>query len=175
MSELHFGKKRVSRKSPRHQGRSFLRQPKEAQLCTDVEPTSEIDLTKLVHGIAATTIPESIIFEQDNLPTIAGDNEKLQQIFQNLFENAVTHGEPAKIVVRRQDSENSIILLIANDGIPIPSEHRPNIFNRGFTTKKGGTGLGLPIIQKLVEACGWTIRLEDMPETTFRIDIPLKK
>ncbi|MHA2494564.1 MAG: ATP-binding protein [Candidatus Hodarchaeales archaeon] len=140
-----------------------------------VEPASEIDLTKLVRGVARTTIPESIIFEQDDLPTVVGDKEKLKQIFQNLFENAVTHGEPAKITVHRRDLDKSVILLITNDGEPIPPKHRPNIFDRGFTTKKGGTGLGLPIIQKLVEASGWTISLEDVQETTFRIDIPLLK
>ncbi|UCH32782.1 MAG: HAMP domain-containing histidine kinase [Candidatus Bathyarchaeota archaeon] len=122
-------------------------------------------------GVATTTIPGNIIFEQDELPTILGDKEKLTQIFQNIFENSEMHGELAKIAWRL-DLEKSIVFLINNDGKLIPPEQRPNIFNRGFPTKKGGRDLGSPIVQKLVEASGWTVNLEDLQETTFRIDIP---
>ncbi|MHA2233666.1 MAG: ATP-binding protein [Candidatus Hodarchaeales archaeon] len=96
---------------------------------------------------------------------------KLAQVFQNLFENAVFHGEPQKIEIRRKDSEGTIQLLVINDGKSIPLELRDEIFRPGYTTKNGG-GLGLTIVQKLVEAHGWAIHLDTSPETTFRISIP---
>ncbi|MFQ5977877.1 MAG: sensor histidine kinase [Candidatus Heimdallarchaeota archaeon] len=101
-----------------------------------------------------------------------GDREKLAQVFQNLFENAVIHGQPRQIGVRRLDLAEGITLLITNDGAPIPDEDRSKIFQRGFTTKEEGGGLGLAIVEKLVKAHGWDISLDETPETTFRIFIP---
>ncbi|MFQ5977848.1 MAG: ATP-binding protein [Candidatus Heimdallarchaeota archaeon] len=42
-----------------------------------------------------------------------------------------------------------------------------------FSSKRGGTGLGLAIVTKLIEAHGWKIALEEAPETTFDIFIPI--
>ncbi|MHA2232122.1 MAG: ATP-binding protein, partial [Candidatus Hodarchaeales archaeon] len=58
------------------------------------------------------------------------------------------------------------------DGTPIPDENRAKIFQRGFTTKEDGGGLGLTIVKKLIEAHGWQIAFEETPETTFSIHIP---
>ncbi|MFX0113827.1 MAG: PAS domain S-box protein [Candidatus Hodarchaeota archaeon] len=131
-----------------------------------------LDLTLLVNNVARAVIPENISFVQDDLLIVPGDREKLLQVFQNLFENAITHGMPTKIEVRKQNDENGTSILIINNGKLISSEDREKIFQRGFTTKEEGKGLGLTIVQKLVEAHGWKIDLEPSSETRFRIFIP---
>ncbi|MHA2497017.1 MAG: PAS domain S-box protein [Candidatus Hodarchaeales archaeon] len=135
--------------------------------------TRSTDLSELIRNIAKETIPENIVFHLDSLPLVTGDPEKIAQIFQNLFENAVVHGNPRKIEVRRRDSKDGLSILISNDGEPIPRELHLDIFRRGFTTKKEeGWGIGLAIVKKIVEAHGWRINLEDTPETTFHLFIP---
>ncbi|MFQ5979069.1 MAG: ATP-binding protein [Candidatus Heimdallarchaeota archaeon] len=137
-----------------------------------LEKSDEVDLTDLVKTVSQSTIPEDITFEIDQLPVVRCDRLKAGQTFQNLFENALTHGKPRKIEVRMQTIEDSTRILIANDGAQIPHENRSKIFNRRFTTKKGGSGLGLAIVQKLVRGHGWKISLADTPETSFMIQIP---
>ncbi|MFX0114277.1 MAG: PAS domain S-box protein [Candidatus Hodarchaeota archaeon] len=133
-----------------------------------------VNLGSLLQEVSENIIPKSIKFTHDPLPTVLGDYEKLKQVFQNLFENAVVHGKPTAIQVLRYDLTETINLLVTNDGIPILSEHRQKIFRQGFTTKKDGKGLGLAIVQKIVEAHGWQISLDQNPRTTFQIMIPEK-
>ncbi|MHA2232046.1 MAG: PAS domain S-box protein [Candidatus Hodarchaeales archaeon] len=140
-----------------------------------IDKTAKVNLTDLLQEVAETTIPENLTFAQDRLPTVVGDREKLSQVFQNLFENAVIHGQPRKIEVRRHASVEGTTLLVTNDGAPISREDRSQIFQRGFTTKEEGGGLGLAIVEKLVKAHGWEISLDESPETTFRIFIPTSR
>lgn len=136
-----------------------------------IEEREEVDLDKLVQSLADTIIPETISYYQDDLPNIYGSSQKIGQIFQNLLENAVEHGDPTTIEIRKQISEEGTSIIIINDGNPIPSDIREKIFVRGVTTKKFGKGLGLAIVKKLVEAHGWKIELEPVKITTFRIRI----
>ncbi|MFW9915449.1 MAG: PAS domain S-box protein [Candidatus Thorarchaeota archaeon] len=136
-----------------------------------VESTVEVDLSHLIQRVAEVSLPEKTSFEQENVQQVVGDKEKLKQVFKNLLENATTHGKATKIVIRQYDAADGKYLDIINNGAPIPPQNRPQIFRRGFSTKKGG-GLGLAIVKKLVEAHGWQIYLTDDSETTFRIIIP---
>ncbi|MFW9914912.1 MAG: PAS domain S-box protein [Candidatus Thorarchaeota archaeon] len=139
-----------------------------------IEKSDEIDLSDLVQKTARAVIPENIVFTSNSLPIVVGDREKLAQVFQNLFENAVIHGQPNSIRVRYQRTREGGEILITNDGMPIPKENQEKIFSRGFTTKTG-RGLGLTIVQKVIEAHGWQIRLYKAPQTTFRIVLPADK
>ncbi|MFX0114700.1 MAG: PAS domain S-box protein [Candidatus Hodarchaeota archaeon] len=139
------------------------------------EKNKEVNLDTLIRETAKTTIPESITFIQDSLPIVLGDPEKLSQVFQNLLENAVTHGKPTKIEVRYQEAEKGSEICISNDGNPIKAKYRSKVFEHGFTTKEGKGGLGLSIAQRIIEAHNWQISLKDSLITTFRIFIPAKE
>ncbi|MFQ5980174.1 MAG: PAS domain S-box protein [Candidatus Heimdallarchaeota archaeon] len=138
-----------------------------------IEKTQEFNLTQLVRDVAKPIIPEHIGFELEELPTVRADPEKLSQVFQNLLENAIRHGKPSKIELRSRIGEECVCLLITNDGETILPENRSEIFKQGFSTKEETSGLGLTIVQKIVEAHGWEITLTDAPETTFQIVIPI--
>ncbi|MHA2212722.1 MAG: sensor histidine kinase [Candidatus Thorarchaeota archaeon] len=62
-----------------------------------------------------------------------------------------------------------MVLVISNDGAPIPGDARPKVFERGFSTVEGRTGFGLAIAKKLVEGHGWRISLGDAKQTAFHI------
>ncbi|MHA2495476.1 MAG: PAS domain S-box protein [Candidatus Hodarchaeales archaeon] len=138
-----------------------------------VDKAKVVDLGRLVQSVAEQIIPENVGFTQENLPTVFGDREKLTQIFKHLFENAMQHGNPTKIEVKRYDTDELTSILVSNDGARISPAQQRDIFTRGYTTQRHKLGIGLAITQKLVEAHGWEISLEKAPETTFRIDIPV--
>ncbi len=138
------------------------------QVIGEIHP---IDLDKLVAEAAATVVPKGIRFKQQKLPVVSCDHEKMKQVIQNLFANAIQHGKPSMIEVKTEKGEGSISVLFSNDGTIIAAKERERIFDRGFTTKKGG-GMGLTIVKKIVDAHKWKITLEPSEKTTFRLTIP---
>jgi len=137
-----------------------------------VEKSELVDLNQVVQEIASTVIPDNVVFEMDELPKIQGDSPRIAQIVQNLLDNAVEHGHPEIIEVRKVISRTGMTLLVINDGEVIPNDIKDIIFKRGFTTKGQGRGLGLTIVKKLVEAHGWAIDIELTDRTVFKITIP---
>ncbi|MFW9914638.1 MAG: response regulator [Candidatus Thorarchaeota archaeon] len=138
-----------------------------------IDQTTKVDLNDIVREAAELVIPDDVDFISTKLPVISGDREKLLQIVQNLFENAVIHGAPQKISINRRDSNGNINLLISNDGKAISPENSSKIFNQGFSTQNAKhKGLGLAIVQRIIEAHGWSIHLENLDPPTFRISIP---
>ncbi|MHA2272645.1 MAG: hybrid sensor histidine kinase/response regulator [Candidatus Hodarchaeales archaeon] len=136
-----------------------------------IKKTDKVDLASLMKEVAESIIPENVDFSLNDLPAVQGDYEKLAQVFQNLFDNALIHGEPRRIEVHGLKLADGINIHVRNDGIPISVQDRSKIFQRGFTTKEG-QGLGLTIAQKIIKAHGWEVELLEGPETIFRIFIP---
>ncbi|MHA2296415.1 MAG: PAS domain S-box protein [Candidatus Hodarchaeales archaeon] len=137
-----------------------------------IDKKDRVDLDQLVDEVAAVSIPESIDFSRDDLPVVTCDRAKIKQAFKNLLENAMIHGKPTKIEVKHEVSEKGAIIAIVNDGKPIPPEIRDRVFDRGFSTREGSSGLGLVIVERLVEAHGWKITLQPTEKTTFQVVIP---
>jgi signal transduction histidine kinase len=94
---------------------------------------------------------------------IRADRSRLQQVFENLFRNAIDHG-PSGVTVRVElietgpDSPADVDgFAVVDDGPGIPPDKRETIFEVGETTSRDGTGLGLAIVENIAEAHGWTI------------------
>lgn len=132
-----------------------------------------VDLNQIIETTVSNIIPPNVEFSKDSLPSVLGDRERIYQIFSNLIENAIVHGDPSQIRIKTKNSPKNRFIDIINDGKPIPKRHGKKIFQKGYSTRNGGMGLGLSIVQKLVEAHGWEISLQSSKETTFRICIPL--
>jgi len=133
--------------------------------------TNPVDLDKLVAEVAATIVPKGTRFKQQKLPVVSCDREKMKQVVQNLFANAMQHGKPNVIEVKVEKGEESVSLLFSNDGTIIAEKEREKIFDCGYTTKEGG-GMGLTIVKKIVDAHKWKITLEPSEKTTFKLTIP---
>jgi PAS domain S-box-containing protein len=138
------------------------------------EDFTDVDLNKLVSSIASSAIPDSVNYTQDRLPIVKADVMKITQVFRNLFDNAVKHGQPNNVRVILTDQDGWYSISVSNDGVEIPEKHRSKLFQRGFTTRKTGKGFGLAIAKRIVEAHKWKIYLKDSDETTFELLIPKK-
>jgi len=91
--------------------------------------------------------------------TFAVDPDRLQQLFENLFRNAIEHGGD-DVTIRVGAIENNGF-YVEDDGPGIPEEKREAVFDSGFTTNRDGTGFGLAIVKEIVEAHGWTVSVAD--------------
>ncbi|MGB1236032.1 MAG: sensor histidine kinase, partial [Planktomarina sp.] len=96
------------------------------------------------------------------------DPTLLGQAFTNLLKNAVEAIEtkqgpaPDEVRVTISDSDRRFHITIADNGIGLP-EDRAKLFEPYVTHRDGGTGLGLPIVMKIIEDHGGSLSLEDAP------------
>ncbi len=121
--------------------------------------------------------------------TVAGDNHQLEQVFVNLFLNAVdatgTNGSltvetefisaaPPEIAAPSYVGRPHVCIRVADTGAGIPEEHLNQMFEPFFTTKNHGTGLGLPITRRIIQEHHGRITVESQPNkgTTFSIILP---
>lgn len=97
------------------------------------------------------------------------------RIIDNLFKNAVKHGNCTRITINVQKKEESITVTVANNGKVISAEHLPYLFERLYrcdpSRPQGGSGLGLAIAKELAEAMNGTISVESTAEkgTAFSV------
>jgi signal transduction histidine kinase len=132
---------------------------------------------------------------QEDLPQIQGDFVLLQDVFFNLIDNATdalsrkdkaikdkelpgSSGYKGKIVIRMFKSDSNITVQIQDNGIGMPEEVRKRLFVPFFTTKATsakGTGLGLFVIQKIINVHQGQIQVssEYGQGTTFTINLPI--
>lgn len=114
------------------------------------------------------------------LPVITSDGERLRGALVNLLVNARQAAEtgptpamPVRLVTRRADQQVSI--RVADRGAGIDPADMARVFDPYFTTKRGGTGLGLPIAKNIVEGLGGTVAVVSDPGrgTAIVIYLPL--
>jgi two-component system sensor histidine kinase HydH len=113
-----------------------------------------------------------------DLPNVELDPVRMEQVLINLAMNALqvsAEGGTVVIAVCRRAGE--LILDIVDRGPGIPRGNKEKIFRPFFTTRKGGTGLGLPIVQKIVDAHGGTVRVLENPGggVTFQVALPIDR
>lgn len=87
---------------------------------------------------------------------IRADRGCLRQLFENLFGNAVEQGSETVVVGEIDDG-----FYVEDDGPGIPEDKREKVFERGFTTRETGTGLGLCIVEQVIDAHGWDVSIKD--------------
>lgn len=113
---------------------------------------------------------------RDDLPLITAVGSQIQQVFINLILNAADAMSPegGDLRITARTWEDSIELLFQDSGKGIASEEQPNIFEPFFSTKDGGTGLGLTVSYNIITAHGGSLELltERAPGACFRILLP---
>ncbi len=113
-----------------------------------------------------------------DLPPINADHDRLMQIFINLVRNAIdaaTTGSEVSITANTAGSNPNILdISVHNLGQVIQEDQLQQIFEPFFTTKAAGTGLGLPIVRRLVLAHGGQINVSSTQQegTCFRVQLP---
>jgi PAS domain S-box-containing protein len=91
-------------------------------------------------------------------PVVEADPDRLRQLLENLFRNAIDHGGSA-VEVRVETTASGF--AIEDDGPGIPLEDRSTVFDVGHSSTQGGTGFGLSIVEQVAEAHGWDVSVTE--------------
>jgi two-component system NtrC family sensor kinase len=141
------------------------------------------DLLKEVTGFQHTeTAHRNIAVNYDfqtDLPRIESDRGQLQQVFLNIFNNAIAAvDDGGKIDISVAPRDQSVVVAVTDNGAGIAQENLKHIFEPFFSTKgEFGTGLGLSITRDIVEKLGGEIDVQSErgKGTRFLITLPIKK
>ncbi|MEM1276374.1 MAG: ATP-binding protein [Pseudomonadota bacterium] len=147
-------------------------------------PSDLIDRIVALHSLKAAE--KGLTFSghvQDGLaPVRLGDPQRILQILHNLVGNAIKFTLKGKVEISLSEDEAGLVILVSDTGIGMTDEQLKRIFD-GFSQadtsiarRFGGTGLGMSITQKLVDAMGGTLELQSTPDqgTSIRVILPLE-
>jgi two-component system sensor histidine kinase HydH len=114
---------------------------------------------------------------EDDLPLVQADQDKLNQVFLNLFLNsiqAMEHG--GRLDIRVATQGRNVLFTVKDTGCGVNKEDLPRVFDPYFTTKADGTGLGLAMSVKIIEEHGGNMTFESEPDvgTTVVVSLPCK-
>jgi PAS domain S-box-containing protein len=153
---------------------------------------SDVDLTAVVHSAIDTVRPAAaakgveleIADQPPGRPIVAGDADRLRQVYWNLLSNAVKFTpRGGRIRVKVCVRDQAVEVVVADTGQGIPPEFLGHVFERfrqadsTASRRHGGLGLGLAIVRHLTEAHGGTVQAAspgDGRGATFTVRLPLR-
>jgi signal transduction histidine kinase len=136
--------------------------------------------------------PDDVRLELDpDIPPFVTDAERLRTVLVNILANArhavqavaadrqsggVTVLDEPAVVLRTSRVESRVVISVSDHGVGISAEDLPHVFDPYYTTRRSGTGLGLPIAKNIVEGLGGTIAVTSLvgQGTDVRIDLPVR-
>jgi PAS domain S-box-containing protein len=125
-----------------------------------VEKPTYVDVEKAMNDAASlfpTLKTVKVIIECHGLAVLA--DSLIRQAFYNLIDDSLKYAQnltQIKVYYERENSDH-LKLIYEDDGVGIPLDKKPRLFQRGYTAGKG-SGYGLYLIQKMIEIYGWTIQ-----------------
>lgn len=116
-------------------------------------------------------------------PLVLADEDKIKQVFINLFENAIRYGKKnGEVSVGFYEIDDVMVIEVSDNGYGIEEEHLPRLFERFYRTDQarsrhqGGTGLGLSIVKHIIEQHGFKIsvtsKINQGTTFSFMLEIP---
>ncbi len=146
---------------------------------------TEIDLkeviTSAIQRLRASDVIEIELDIDPDLPSILGDRVQLQEVFINLISNAIDAmdgDQDDRLAIKAQWTREGLQVDIVDTGKGIDEENLSHIFEPFFTTKPvgEGTGLGLSLVQRIIEAHDGSIEIVPGTDTGTRVivKLPLK-
>src|SRR5690606_26719975 len=113
---------------------------------------------------------------------VEADKDRIRQVLVNLVINSIKYGQQnGKILVGMYDMDENVLIEITDNGIGIPPQHLPRLFERFYrvdksrSRKEGGTGLGLSIVKHIIESHEQTINVRSTPGIGTTFGFTLKK
>jgi two-component system OmpR family sensor kinase len=170
---------------------------REGKSIGETEPVDLAENARTAWGHVETDNARLVV---DDEGTIEADSDRLLQLFENLFRNAVEHAVPEEPMTRGSaataggrvpDGDGSSqagghtapgeegltvtvgvddVLYVEDDGQGIPEDERDDVLDAGYTTSRDGTGFGLSIVTQIAEAHGWTVEVTDGREGGARFE-----
>jgi len=129
-----------------------------------VAPSAERDKVKLASKLAS------------NLPWVLLDEKLFRSVLMNLYLNSVAAmPEGGTITIRTRRRKNRVLLTLTDTGCGIPEDVLNHVFDIFFTTKSGGSGIGLSLTRRAIEDMGGSITIDSTPGsgTTILISLPI--
>ncbi|MFB6227748.1 MAG: nitrogen regulation protein NR(II), partial [Halobacteriales archaeon] len=119
-----------------------------------VDETERVSVAKIAESSWQTVEMARATLDVGDPGIIKADRSRVQELFENLYRNAVEHGgDDVTVAVGAMDSG----FYVADTGPGIPESEREDVFGAGYSTNPDGTGFGLRIVEQIVEAHGWEV------------------
>lgn len=131
-----------------------------------VGDVDEVDLETVVGAGWQSVETGDMALEVTAGGTILADRSRLLQVFENLFRNAADYGGDRVRVGPLPEG-----FYVEDTGPGVPPEHREAVFDVGYSTSPAGTGYGLTILKRIVDAHGWTVDLTEGATGGARFEI----
>jgi two-component system phosphate regulon sensor histidine kinase PhoR len=147
-----------------------------------------VNLVGLVRECRRTLLPiahdKSVdlrLVAETGLPSVLVDRAHFERVVQNLLGNAVKFSRPGgRVTVRLTADDDHVVLSVADTGIGIPAEEQEQVFARFFRSSLSmaeeiqGAGLGLALVQTVVEWHGGTVQVDSVEDegTTVTVRLP---
>jgi two-component system sensor histidine kinase VanS len=157
------------------------------------EPLRDVSLLKLMINLADDFQPLAwdqeinIRVDKDHFdaePSVLAMRPLISQAFSNIIENAVKYSNAKSNVIiqgRYNEARDMFVVVIRNHGIPLPPQHKEEVFARGFRTPEAkrkypaGTGFGLYIAKKIIEIHEGVITADSRDGwTVFQVGLTVK-
>ncbi|MFC5277656.1 GAF domain-containing protein [Halorubrum rubrum] len=100
--------------------------------------------------------------------TVRADRNRLARLLENLIRNSVEHGGD-DVTIAIGDLGDGF--YVADDGPGVPEDDRDRVFESGYSTRADGTGFGLAIVEEIVDAHGWNVRVTESEAGGARVEI----
>lgn len=134
------------------------------------------DLARFLKGEALSKGISINVEGNGNIPNLLIDADYIREAILNLMRNAIeAMPEGGNLTIHLITEENGQVFIQVKDtGIGIEKEHQKKIFDLAYTTKKNGSGLGLPLVKQIIQQHGGSVHLESelSKGTTFTLQLP---
>ncbi len=144
-------------------------------------PRQLVDNVVISHRDAAKARSIELVVQSDEMPEVCvGDPHHLEHAFTAILSNAINFSPPnAAVEIELNSDERYWTLCVRDHGPGIEPDLHMAIFRPYFTTREGGTGIGLAMVKRIIEQHGGTVRVTATMEpisasgTTFVITVPI--
>jgi signal transduction histidine kinase len=136
-----------------------------------VQETERVSLGRLADESWSLVETDGATLRVDADGRFEADPHRLQQVFENLFRNAVEHGgEGVTVRVGTIDGNPTAGFFVADDGRGIPPDEREAVLESGYSSADG-TGLGLAIVDGIVGAHDWDLSVTESADGGARFEV----
>jgi Signal transduction histidine kinase len=138
---------------------------REGNRVAEFEPVAFVEMSERCWEGVET---DQATLQVEDLPVINADRSRLQQMFENLYRNAVEHGG-SDVSVRIGTSDDGF--YVADTGPGIRESEREAVFEAGYSTDEEGTGFGLRIVEEVADAHGWDVAVTESEQGGTRFEV----